>query len=497
MAGDLNQDNYPFAYMSEEDRARMPFGDRVVGDVREGGERAFEYAKNYLPAAGNRLLDMTTVGLSGDERSPELIREEAGQDVGSFYDRNVTEPLSEMGDAVSQRYGEAVGGLGDLRQGLATSVAEIYNENLKPDFEGSDLYADLGRMRSSLDEAYNEGRYGAESYYGTPAADSPDSSFYDEMMEYGGGIGDMIGQAGSAIFNSFRVAPDDETPFERNERLNAEGMQTVGGVVKETVTETNAVRADVSRGDASGRETGARSAGSLVNLDSLMNPSEDFNFAADMQNRLGTEVQGGAYGVNPNQALQDDAYAELLAGQGDVSNNLRGLIDQTRADSKQQAFYLGMAALGAGIAKGDMGGGMQEAVNIASSTTARGQDAVAPLEAALVTQGTQGPKDRIEALASMARSDAAFQQVKADILRQGRLDQQSARTLRAATLQSVTRIVQEAGGYIEGVETPQQMAEFIRAVAGQLSSEVESQIQAPTSRLTTNPETERLRFTAP
>jgi hypothetical protein len=77
------------------------------------------------------------------------------------------------------------------------------------------------------------------------------------------------------------------------------------------------------------------------------------------------------------------------------------------------------------------------------------------------------------------------------------MDQQSARTLRAATLQSVTRIVQEAGGYIEGVETPQQMADFIRTVAGQLSSEVESQIQAPTSRLTTNPETERLRFTAP
>ena len=241
-------------------------------------------------------------------------------------------------------------------------------------------------------------------------------------------------------------------------------------------------------------------------LDGLSNELSSNEFSEEIsegtsQNAIATDISreelGGAYGVNPNQALQDEAYAELLAGQGDVSNNLRGLIDQTRADSKQQAFYLGMAALGAGIAKGDMGGGMQEAVNIASSTTARGQDAVAPLEAALVTQGTQGPKDRIEALASMARSDAAFQAVKADILRQGRLDQQSARTLRAATLQAVTRIVQESGGYLEDVDTPQQMADFIRTVAGQLNSEVESELPASTSRLTTNPETGRQRFTAP
>ena len=448
-------EKYPYSHLSEFQKQALSPGQRNALIAREKITAAKDFTVPRVAAAGSEVADAVTAFTTGSTSDPE-----------------------------------------EQRSGFSEGLKGIYNEYLKPDFKGSDFYDDIEGVLPSVSE------YDAESYYGTRSADSPDSSFYDEMMEYGGGIADMIGQTGSGIFNSFRVAPDDETPFERTERLNAEGMQTAGGVITESVTDKKSFIEDAGRGDASsadvsGGETGDRGVDSLLNFDSLMNPSENFDYLEDMQNRFGTEVQGGAYGVNPNQALQDEAYSELLAGQGDVSNNLRGLIDQTRADSKRQAFYLGMAALGAGIAKGDMGGGMQEAVNIASSTTARGQDAVAPLEAALVTQGTQGPKDRIEALASMARSDAAFQAVKADILRQGRLDQQSARTLRAATLQAVTRIVQESGGYLEDVDTPQQMADFIRTVAGQLNSEVESELPASTSRLTTNPETGRQRFTAP
>tara|TARA_R110001592_G_scaffold348760_1_gene643187 strand:+ start:1451 stop:3496 length:2046 start_codon:yes stop_codon:yes gene_type:complete len=392
--------------------------------------------------------------------------------VYDFLSPNVAAAGGEGADAITSLITGSTSDPVEQREDALDALKETYVDNLE-DINQSRL--SLGRNSFSMPENITD-------------------VFANELQETGDDVVDFI--------ERYQENPTDTMVGRFAEKIANRYIDSESQQANETVTETNAFRADSGRGDASsadvsGGETGDRGVDSLLNFDSLMNPSENFDYLEDMQNRFGTEVQGGAYGVNPNQALQDEAYAELLTGQGDVSDNLRGLIDQTRADSKQQAFYLGMAALGAGIAKGDMGGGMQEAVNIASATTARGQDAVAPLEAALVTQGTQGPKDRIEALASMARSDAAFQQVKADILRQGRMDQQSVRTLRAATLQAVTRIVQESGGFLEGVETPQQVADFIRTVAGQLSSEVESQIQAPTSRLTTNPETERLRFTAP
>lgn len=382
--------------------------------------------------------------------------------VYDFLSPNVAAAGGEGADAITSLITGSTSDPVEQREDAFEAVKETYGDNLE-NINQSRL--SLGRNSLSMPENLTD-------------------VFANELQETGDDVVDFI--------QRYQENPTDTMVGRFAENIANRYIDSESQQANESVTESNAVRADSDRGTG-----GAESAPSLLNFDSLMNPSENFDYLEDMQNRFGTEVQGGEYGVNPNQALQDEAYSELLAGQGDVSDNLRGLIDQTRADSKQQAFYLGMAALGAGIAKGDMGGGMQEAVNIASATTARGQDAVAPLEAALVTQGTQGPKDRIEALASMARSDAAFQQVKASILQQGRLDRQSARTLRAATLQAVTRIVQESGGFLEGVETPEQVADFIRTVAGQLNLEVESELLAPPSRLTTNPETERLRFTAP
>ena len=123
--------------------------------------------------------------------------------------------------------------------------------------------------------------------------------------------------------------------------------------------------------------------------------------------------------VTPNYE-EDDALnlfraetANLLGAEKEESEGLLELIEQTRAEAKKRAFNLGIAALGAGIASGDMSSGIKDAVNVASETISRGEGVAAPLEAAMVTRKTQGIKDRIDAIGALANADYRFKSLVA------------------------------------------------------------------------------------
>ena len=123
--------------------------------------------------------------------------------------------------------------------------------------------------------------------------------------------------------------------------------------------------------------------------------------------------------VTPNYE-EDDALnlfraetANLLGAEKEESEGLLELIEKTRAEAKKRAFNLGIAALGAGIASGDMSSGIKDAVNVASETISRGEGVAAPLEAAMVTRKTQGIKDRIDAIGALANADYRFKSLVA------------------------------------------------------------------------------------
>jgi len=123
--------------------------------------------------------------------------------------------------------------------------------------------------------------------------------------------------------------------------------------------------------------------------------------------------------VRPNYA-EDNALnlfraetENLLGAEKEESEGLLELIEQTRAEAKKRAFNLGIAALGAGIASGDMSSGIKDAVNVASETISRGEGVAAPLEAAMVTRKTQGIKDRIDAIGALANADYRFKSLVA------------------------------------------------------------------------------------
>ena len=432
MDDDVTEENYPFAFMSAEDRARMPFGDRFVGDLREGGERAFEYAQNYLPAAGRRVIDMTTVGLSGDPRSPELVREEAGQDIGSAYDRFVREPAARLSQPIQE---------------------------WAQDFD----------MVESGTDAYNA----AKNYLGDDLGLrewAQNFDMVDAAKELGGSIKDGLGEYMPDLYAPHPDMMEKITSFFDGD-----------GEIKET--SEGAIATDSARAIT-------QTAGGDPVLASLLSQQDDgpmININPRLldptsSNFIQTGAGGNNYPITEDLMDQRDA---LKGAQEDVAANLQELITQTRQDAKQQAFYLGMAALGGGIAGGDISKGMEDAVQVASSTVARGEQSAAPLQAAMATQPTQAAKDSIEALTSIASVDAAYKAIAADIRRQGRLDRQSENSLRSSAITAAQRAIDELG-FEMGLNTPEQIAGAINQVVtllmGQVTNPYYGQATSPDMR---------------
>ena len=446
MAEDLTEENYPFTFMSEEDRARMPFGDKVVGDVREGGERAFEYVKNYVPAAGRRLINMATVGVSGDPRSPELVREEAGQDIGSAYDRFVTEPAAEIGDALKQGYGETVEDVQRLSQpiqdwaqdfDMVESGADAYNA--AKNYLGDDLGLREWAQNFDMAEAATD--------------------LYDSTAGFREGVGDWWNE------DNFKktVRRDGVGGIVRDwwneDNWIASGLEGFASLTtgipdmddhREAVSETNAVVTDLGRSTANGDtdilDTTYRSEISDAQS-SQDRMRQDAAFLSgnqrDPQFRYGMlDEDDASFGILGDLGDEVDL---LRSGQASELENLESLIESTRANAKKQAFYLGMMALGAGISKGEMGEGMEQATEVAGETLARGEGRAVPLEAAMIAAPRQGARDRIDALAAMASADAEYRRVSASIYQQGQTTERSRHQLYRAVLPLAQEILMEEG----------------------------------------------------
>ena len=485
MERDKNKENYPFTFMSEEDRARMPFGDRFVGDLREGGERALKYAGNYGRAAGERVIDMTTVGVSGDPRNPELVRAEAGQ--------SVEEAIAGGRDAVAQQ-GR------DLAQMFVGDLMESGQELLGAD----QAAAQARRAADSAKEliAAREGRQDGSGY-------SIDGELTTEEI--------IEAATNQSLFEKTGI---DLSEYEMDDQYFGEVVETepagfwetlkkdfLTDDVKETMSgwlekahdwrdagtpnpNTHHIPTDpeVVTDIAQGVEDTGSLKRDLLRQDGGFNTNQEFinSMAPYSASATGTETD--------TMGLLLDEFGVFEDAQGESAESLRSLIENNRAESKNRAFYLGMAALGAGIAKGEMGEGMENAVAIASDTLAKGEIAVAPLEAASATEKSQSSKDRFEALVGLARADANFQAVQAQLVREGGLNARNYNTLKVAVMRAVQGILDS--GVVEGTDTAAGAATVFNEMVNMMMGDVGS-IEDAQAQLTTNPLTDRLQFTVP
>ncbi len=115
---------------------------------------------------------------------------------------------------------------------------------------------------------------------------------------------------------------------------------------------------------------------------------------------------------------------------------------------------------------------------------------MAPLEAAAVTEKSQSSRDRLESLAQIARADAGYRQVRAQLAREGGLNARNYNTLKVATMRAVENLME--GTYIEGTETAegtvQVFNQLMNMLMGDVGTLMDSQADSYQGQLVRNPE---------
>ena len=443
--------------------------DAAINMLRAEGRDASVYSQAELRRMGEEILG-TTTGLTLEQQGYKRTRPELGFD-GPELDRvssfNAAMPSSNPLPYVLDAAGEAVDYVGDK----AGDVADYFREDetlmalgdvvggaygaTKDAIGGGFDY--LGDKYDSVSDAYNSSWLGTPLDETYPALQGLTNIVKDSTsaLPYGYNVlraGDLANIGGELMLNGPRR---EETPAERNERINSGPLIGAGGEIIEDVSKKGSVVIDGERGtyaDLPAWAIGDTPPVETAILDTAYRP--EIAAAA----RLIDGGAGDVFNTNfdseipPTESggiLGDlgDEVDLLRSGQASELESLESLIESTRANAKKQAFYLGMMALGAGISKGEMGEGMEQATEVAGETLARGEGAAVPLEAAMIAAPRQGARDRIDALAAMARADAEYGRVRASIYQQGQLTERSRNDLYRAVLPLAQEILMEENIY--------------------------------------------------
>jgi hypothetical protein len=349
------------------------------------------------------------IELAGDAK--DSVVDAAGNVVDYFRE---DEQLGILGEVVSGGYGlmkDAAGSGLDYVGDKYDSVSDAYNSSFMAT-PVTELF------RNPFDSTRND-EFAADHGYdmqGLQAIINRDAFDTSEIREgdMGGGMYPFSG-ALSGAYDYFFGEDEEADAVEVAETVETADAVEVADAVVDTPRNAASFLADLSR-------------------QQQVNPRFD-------QGRMSADAVGSI------SSRLNDEFDALESGQASESENLESLIESTRANAKKQAFYLGMMALGAGISKGDMGEGMDNATEVAGETLARGEGRATPLEAALATAPTSGIKDRIEALTAMARADANYRQIQASIDREGTLSDRNKNDLLRAIIPVARDFLEEEGVY--------------------------------------------------
>ena len=360
--------------------------------------------------------------------------------------------------------------LGEQAEAAGQDVAESVTDYLESD----PMPVQIARGSMGLMQDYLSPHISGLKSAAMNVASLP-GQLYDKGYELYSGAGDAIGSTAdafdSAVYDLLGMGEDLDRDLSAEEQAemdaeinllntaNQEQAYLTGLNKPEIQEEVAVVELASSEGDITPNET--VQTGSAVRTD-VGRMGFDTKFDPNLS--LGVQNIGGE-----QKALTEmyEGLDDFDTAQADQVANLRDLIGRTREEAKNRAFYMGMAALGSGIMKGDMAGGMDKAIQVASDITARGEASIAPLEAAAATQPAQAAKERIDALAAIARADATFQNVAASIFREQGLNERSYNTVRGYAIRAMQDAI-EANPYMEDLDTPQKVAKAINQGADEM-----------------------------
>ena len=443
------------------------------GDLEEQGYRRQKPGESYTPERMDYgLLSYdpdapSNVALDAIKSGAEAIVQPSGaESVAGNIEAQQRALLGEQAETAGQDVVEAVTDYVEsdpMPVQIARGSMGLMQDYLSPHISG--LKSAAMNVASLPGQLYDKGYElysGAGDAIGS-TADAFDSAFYDLV-----GMGEDLDRDLSAEeqaemdaeINLLNTANQEQAYLTGLNKPEFEGnRQLLDAQLLALDDETSVVELASSEGDITPNET--VQTGSAVRTD-VGRMGFDTKFDPNLS--LGVQNIGGE-----QKALTEmyEGLDDFDTAQADQVANLRDLIGRTREEAKNRAFYMGMAALGSGIMKGDMAGGMDKAIQVASDITARGEASIAPLEAAAATQPAQAAKERIDALAAIARADATFQNVAASIFREQGLNERSYNTVRGYAIRAMQDAI-EANPYMEDLDTPQKVAKAINQGADEM-----------------------------
>ena len=443
-------ERYPYRNLDPELKSEVPWGQRFMLGLREGVREVGDVVGTLGPTAGEAVLDAVTVGATGELSDPEAQREQALEEITGLSGQPEIQALTEG----------------------------FRNEAAKLSTDGGEWWDALTGVGGTI-------KHGA----GVLA----DEYIPEGIIDAIGGVAEDVTSRGGVLWDELVSGRSDlemeDLPFIQLGPIWLANQ--IGGFFDDDESQNVRDNSQVANNPAF-QEDAARGGFPTSSQETLMKnilaggpQPRDFaggNMITDslVRNAMREGIDEGIGGKSMQDL--DEARGMFDAAQEDQATNLQELINRTREEAKSRAFYMGIAALGAGIAQGDIGKGMESAVEVASETAARGEAAVAPLEAAAATQPAQAAKDRIDALAAIARADATFQNVQAQLTREGGLDRRSYNQLRGYAIRAAQQAIGDMD-YMEGLDTPEAIAKAISQIADQMMGDVAPLMQPTGSEL--------------
>ena len=424
--------------------------DAATNMLRAKGRDASIYSQAELRKIGEEIL--------GTNTGPTLLQQGYGEsrpDLGSDYEIDSvsgyrTDPFATP--PVIDKGIELAGDAKDYVVDAAGNVADYFREDEQLGILGEAVSGGYGLMKDAAGSGLD---YLGDKY--DSVSDAYNSSF-------------MATPVTELFRNPFDSTRNDE--FAADHGYDMQGLQTI---INRDALDTSEIReGDMSGGMYpfsgalsgaydyffGGDEESAEKVAEKVAEEGAEEGAEQ-NVVSTVQNTGAILTDNARRQVNPRfdqgrmvaAAASEDPILDFMKEEYQTSNQvgedmitgMRSLVDETRATAKNQAFYLGMAALGAGISSGNMAEGMEKAVDIAGKTMQAGEKTAGAVELEMLTVKPQQSRDRVDTLAAMARADAQYLAIEERATAQGHMSERNKRDLVRAALPLAQQVLDDAG----------------------------------------------------
>ena len=381
-----SRDEYPYAHLTPFEQSLLPTGQEKALQTREAVKGIWDWVAPRVAGVGEEIGDFYTTAKTGSTDPVEQQREEIRR----------------------QKEAEQAAEQAAFRQ----SGADIYNEGLRSSLQ-AELQAEL-----DVPESYDPFDPTNERFRQAQAAEGATTGWLDKALTYQlppdrlrpmqAGEGATTGWFDKAM--NWLGDPEDTT--ERLNRLSDSALTEDRTGWLDRVADFLGYDAEVSGGtDDDGADAVITDGGTtLPRLTSA-----------------GTDVEGGTQfmpagqtpalntsGLNINALIEDykkrGAEIEVRAeeGEAEAMKDIERLITKTQDDARGDALNAWLMNVGAGVASGDMGAGLEKGAQALGDIKKDARDAVRSLDATRLSRYFDGSKAEMDRLVAMAGMDAGF-----------------------------------------------------------------------------------------